>query len=405
MDSLGDRLNPVLTEEEEPAAAKVKAPVSRLLVWACLGTVVVLNASYNVITKHALKSGSKGGADPLIFSLYRDMCAYPILQVAAWIFNGFRFPRTRDIPLIALLGLTGMFGNQYLFILGLQLTSATFASVTSQMQTIFATLLSLIAGQIQLSVTLVVGVVAAFSGSLIMGRVWCVADADLWECSGSSSSGGGGGGGGSPNATAGGGVLLGWQSGGGGGSGATSLVGDAVLFGGSFAMALYYVLQKPLLARYPPLTLTAWSYFWGAAIMGLASLFDVNEPSKWRSVWASSDSIGALCFAITMNSVAKYALQSYANKWTGATTLTVWSSMVPLVTAAFAFVALHETLSWSSLGGILTLIGVALVSWLQRKTNAAKAQAKAADAEKELLVDAEGEAAKAEAPLPMLSSV
>jgi len=33
-----------------------------------------------------------------------------------------------------------------------------------------------------------------------------------------------------------------------------------------------YVLQKPLLKLYPPVTVTAWSYLFGAALMALSSL-------------------------------------------------------------------------------------------------------------------------------------
>lgn len=33
-----------------------------------------------------------------------------------------------------------------------------------------------------------------------------------------------------------------------------------------------YILMKPVLELYPPVTVTAWSYFFGAFVMGLVSL-------------------------------------------------------------------------------------------------------------------------------------
>lgn len=50
-------------------------------------------------------------------------------MAAAAFFEGYRLPRREDIPLIILLGLTGAFGNQFLFINGLYLTNPTIASI------------------------------------------------------------------------------------------------------------------------------------------------------------------------------------------------------------------------------------------------------------------------------------
>eukprot|EP00854_Cymbomonas_tetramitiformis_P012576 gene12576-14860_t len=97
--------------------------------YAAVAAVQVTNALYTVLTKHAVK---KGGADPLVFSLYRDLAAYPLLQLGALAIDGPIKPKVRDLCRLSLLGLTGMFGNQYSYILGLTLLDATVATVINQ---------------------------------------------------------------------------------------------------------------------------------------------------------------------------------------------------------------------------------------------------------------------------------
>jgi drug/metabolite transporter (DMT)-like permease len=43
------------------------------------------------------------------------------------------------------------------------------------------------------------------------------------------------------------------------------------------SQATYYIFQKPLLKKYPPLTLTAWSYLFGA-LSKLLSTFHSPPP-------------------------------------------------------------------------------------------------------------------------------
>merc|ERR1711865_1228336 len=82
--------------------------------------------------------------------------------------------------------------------------------------------------------------------------------------------------------------------------------------------------------------------------------------------------MGTLVFAVLMNSCLKYALQSFSNKWTGATTLTAWSCGTPIITGVVgaAVPAFHEPLTWAYLGAIPVSIGVFLVSWSRERDNA-----------------------------------
>ena len=50
------------------------------------------------------------------------------------------------------------------------------------------------------------------------------------------------------------------------------LKGSVAVFGSCVTMAVYYILMKPVLKIYPPVTVTAWSYCFGALVMGAVSL-------------------------------------------------------------------------------------------------------------------------------------
>jgi threonine/homoserine efflux transporter RhtA len=102
--------------------------------------------------------------------------------------------------------------------------------------------------------------------------------------------------------------------------------------------------------------------------MALAALSYLALPKrqmqdKWSSI-CTQPTVIALAFAILMNSVLKYSLQSFANKWVGATTLTVWMCLVPVLTAIVGVMwsGLGEKPSLSYLGALPVMIGVYMVT-------------------------------------------
>lgn len=82
-------------------------------------------SGYHVIAKDALNKS----ANPLIFSFYRDLVCVPVMLAVSWSLDGRPVVDWRDMPRITFLGLTGVFGNQVLFIFGLNFTTATNAAI------------------------------------------------------------------------------------------------------------------------------------------------------------------------------------------------------------------------------------------------------------------------------------
>ena len=66
--------------------------------------------------------------NPVIFSFFRDSVAFPILVCGAHFFEGIIYPSKKDLIMLILFGLLGMYGNQVLFILGLYNAGADSAS-------------------------------------------------------------------------------------------------------------------------------------------------------------------------------------------------------------------------------------------------------------------------------------
>ena len=82
-----------------------------------------------------------------------------------------------------------------------------------------------------------------------------------------------------------------------------SLTGDALVFVGMLCWAIYSVGSRPLLGRYSPTVLTAWTTLIGAAlyvVVALPTLAGTNWAgvSSWSWFLMASSITGAHCFAI-----------------------------------------------------------------------------------------------------------
>ena len=64
-------------------------------------------------------------------------------------------------------------------------------------------------------------------------------------------------------------------------------------------MSFYYLLQKKVLRDYGPVTVTAYSYFFGAAVMGLVSLYKVFTKD-YAAFALSPQALEALAFAVVV---------------------------------------------------------------------------------------------------------
>lgn len=314
------------------------SPPSPALVQAGLLLGQLINAVYNVLAQVV----SKDGAHPIVFSLYRDACAAPVLFLAAWYFDGaVRLPRQDDVPRVVAQGFLGVFCNQILFLYGVKLTNATVAAIVNLTLPLFAAAIAVGLGMEPFRSMTGAGIVLAVGGAMFMKAADGVSHGGTSEHASAS----------------------GW--------------GMTVVLVGAFASAVYYVMQKPTLARYPPVTVTAWEYAVGCAFMACAAWTWVPAGTGAMDDGAGGDAwvltrgaIVALAFSVIFNSVAKYAITAFCNKHVGVIVLTVWSTTTPVFTALLSALFLGTPPRWSYLGMLPIVAGTLLVT--KSRADAAK---------------------------------
>lgn len=231
--------------------------------------------------------GTQGGIDPIVFSTYRDAAAAPILYCLALSQGKERLhPKREDVPRIALQGFLGIYLNQILFLIGVQLTNGTIGSICNLTLPIFAATIGV---YLKLE---------KFKWQTGLGIFFCIFGA-LFMVVGK----------GGHNAQ----------------SRENSFLGISILLIGSFCSALYYIIQKKSLTKYSAVFVTAWEYIFGLGFMLLSAiLFAERDPESWKT---SKIGLVALAFTVVFNSVAKYLLNSICNKYVTATVLTAWSTL------------------------------------------------------------------------------
>lgn len=367
----------------------------RVGVYLLIVLVQVISALYTVLTRDAIK---KGNADPLVFSLYRDACAFPILYIWAILAEHIprgccqqrhkaissrgvsagrlsdhllrkdsleadtdtldeaetlrrqsACPRCRDIPRFIGLGLFGMFGNQFCYIMALEYISSDVAAILNLSQIVIVAILAaspiavlLGAEQEKASWAIFLGIFLAISGALVMLQPWELAsNATI------------------PNSTAGNSTTPSTEN------PKYAWGGYVFVLGSCVAMSLYYLLQKKALREYGPVSVTAHSYLFGAIVMAAAAGIEIAINGNFQAFILSDSAWEALAFAVVANSVIKYGVSSIANKFVSATLLVAAGTLAPIFVIIFAYFDPKEqqTPQLSYLGGLGIVGGIAIVTY------------------------------------------
>ena len=254
---------------------------------------------------------------PLAVAALRVALATPILLALAWRVDRV-LPARRDLPTLFLLGLLGVFANQVLFMIGLELTTATAAGILMPSIPVFALLAAAVLGQQRLTTRSATGVALAVAGALAILNPMRLA--------------------GNPGGT----------------------LGNGLILLNCLAFAMYLVLQRPVLRRLPPLTTVAWSFLLGGSgvvVVGLPALVSVQPAALPTGVW-----IG-LAYIVLFPTVLNYFLNAWSLGRSSPALVAAYTTLQPLVAAGLAALFLRESLHTRHLLGFLLIsAGLAAIS-------------------------------------------
>ncbi|MBA2564261.1 MAG: EamA family transporter [Gemmatimonadetes bacterium] len=228
-----------------------------------------------------------------------------------------------DLPSLALYSLLGVVANQLLYVGGLTHTTAINANILITTVPVFTLAIAALLGRERATPVALGGLALALAGALVLVRA---GDVDLQR---------------------------------------ERSLGNAMIVMNALAYAGYLVLSKDLLARYPPLVVTA-----AVFLLGTVGVLPFGAPALATLDWAavSSRTWLAVLYIILVPTAAAYGLSLWALSRSSSTVVAVYVYVQPLVTMLLAPAVLGESVGVDALvAGAAIFAGIALVTLGRRE--------------------------------------
>ena len=229
----------------------------------------------------------------------------------------------KDLASLAGLALIGVVFNQLLFLEGVRRTTAINANVLITAIPVFTLAIALLLKRERATVGKVAGILVAAAGAVyLIGPDRISVD---------------------PAGTA----------------GAAMITANTLLYAG------YLVLSKDLLVRYPPLTVIAYVFGFGAAVM---LPFGVVELAQADVTSLSARALVALLYIVLFPSLTAYFLSVWALRRTASSQVAMWVYIQPVLTAVAAPAILGETLTpRAAASAAVIFAGMGLTAWAHQR--------------------------------------
>jgi drug/metabolite transporter (DMT)-like permease len=256
---------------------------------------------------------------PLSFTVLRFILAALFLFFVMTLYRESLSVDRQDRAALVKLGLVGITAYNLLFMYGLKYTSASNSALLISLSPLFAVLILALSGKERMTARIIIGLGLASAGVfLIINSRY---GGFRFEPS--------------------------------------DIIGDLLTLGASLFWALYALMAKPLLEKYSPVKVTAYSIAAGSILLLPLSVHDlVRQP--WAVI--SAHSWLALGFSAFIAAGVAFTLWYQGIKQIGITRTIVYHYLMPCVAVIFAALFLGESITFLLvLGGILILIGVLIV--------------------------------------------
>jgi drug/metabolite transporter (DMT)-like permease len=256
-----------------------------------------------------------GSIPPLVLAAVRVVAASLLLELVRRLSRSPGIAR-QDRKRIFLFALLGVSLNQVLFILGLSLTSAINTTTLTAMIPVYTLVAAGLLGHERFTARAGAAVLLAGAGALLLLR------AESFD----------------------------WRN--------EYFRGDLILIVSNISYAFYLVLSRPILARYPVLTVVSGLFAYGTLPIVLASLpalrqFDARVSTALA--WASLAGVIVFC------TVLPYYWNSWALARTHASRVAFYVFLQPLIASALAIAVLGERLTMrTGAAALLILSGLAV---------------------------------------------
>jgi len=224
----------------------------------------------------------------------------------------------KDFAWLTLCSLTGIVGNQFLYVTGLSLTTAINATLLSTVIPVSTLLISVVFGSDRLSVRRIVGIVLAAAGVVYLVNP-ARADFSMQKT-----------------------------------------IGNLLIVFSSLLYGTYIVISKDLFERYGALNVITWMFMVGAVVsipVGAYSLGSEHLQLAGTGVWLG------VVFVIMFPTVGAYYLNGWALTKVTPSTVAVYIYLQPLIAFGLAPLLLGE--SWNSrtiAAALLIFAGVGVVT-------------------------------------------
>ena len=223
----------------------------------------------------------------------------------------------KDIPRFVACALTGVAINQMLFIKGLTLTSTIHAALLMLSTPMLITLFALLWLRESFTFSKGIGLSLGVAGALLL-----ILSKDA--------------------------------------SGISSITGDILILINAISYAIYFILAKPLMTRYPPLHVIRWVFTFGFLLILPFSWSDVQRINWEQALFSQIMALAALVFFGTF---LTYSFTTYGLKHLGAGITGSYIYTQPVFAAIIAALFLQEQFSIEKVvAASLIFSGVYLVS-------------------------------------------